>query len=68
MHVTCAEAIDPDWFEDVATIGLTAGISNLDETIDSVQMRLKQIAFARETLAGGVCRCVALQCVAAGYA
>ena len=52
MHVTCAEAIDPDWFEDVATIGLTAGISTLDETIDSVQMRLKQIAFARETQAG----------------
>lgn len=44
MHVTCADEIDSDWIGDAETIGLTAGTSTLDETINEVEMRLKEIA------------------------
>lgn len=44
LHVTCADEVNPDWFGDANTIGLTAGTSTLDETIDEVHERLEQIA------------------------
>jgi len=43
----CADAIDLNWFNDVTTVGLTAGTSTLDETIDEVQQRLEAIAAQR---------------------
>ena len=47
LHVTCADEIDPTWIGDVKTIGLTAGTSTLDCTINEVHNRLEQIALAR---------------------
>ncbi len=44
LHVTCADEIDPNWFGDAKTIGLTAGTSTLDDTINEVHQRLEQIA------------------------
>lgn len=43
LHVQCAAELDPQWFADVDTVGLTAGTSTLDETIDEVQRALEQI-------------------------
>ena len=43
-QVTCAEEIDPAWFEGAETVGLTAGTSTLDATIDEVHARLEEIA------------------------
>ncbi|QDT62642.1 4-hydroxy-3-methylbut-2-enyl diphosphate reductase [Stieleria bergensis] len=51
LHVTCSDEIDPDWFSDVQTVGLTAGTSTLDETIDDVERRLQEIA-ACESVTG----------------
>ncbi len=48
LHVTCADEIDPSWFGDAKTIGLTAGTSTLDDTINEVHQRLKQIAASKE--------------------
>ncbi|MEM7477956.1 MAG: 4-hydroxy-3-methylbut-2-enyl diphosphate reductase [Planctomycetota bacterium] len=42
-HVACAEELQPEWFCNVATVGLTAGTSTLDETIQSVQNSLEQM-------------------------
>ena len=36
VHVECADELEPEWFDDVETVGLTAGTSTLDETIDDV--------------------------------
>ena len=47
LHVTCADEIDPSWFGDAKTIGLTAGTSTLDDTINEVHQRLKQIAASK---------------------
>lgn len=44
LHVTCRDEIDPEWFGDAETVGLTAGTSTLDETIDDVERRLLEIA------------------------
>lgn len=49
LHVTCADELDPDWFGDAAVVGLTAGTSTLDETIDEVHQRLEQIAASKES-------------------
>lgn len=43
LHVESANELDPHWFRDVATVGLTAGTSTLDETIDAVEKVLEQI-------------------------
>lgn len=43
LHVESADELDPHWFRDVATVGLTAGTSTLDETIDAVEQALEQI-------------------------
>lgn len=39
-HVQSAEDLDPKWFRGVRTVGLTAGTSTLDETIESVRAAL----------------------------
>src|SRR5207248_5072245 len=40
FHIQSADAIDPAWFADLETVGLTAGTSTLDATIDDVQRAL----------------------------
>ena len=37
-----------EWFDDVDTVGLTAGTSTLDETIDDVYQTLEHIAVNRQ--------------------
>jgi 4-hydroxy-3-methylbut-2-enyl diphosphate reductase len=48
MQVESAEELEPEWFDDVNTVGLTAGTSTLDETIDAVHEALEQIALRRQ--------------------
>jgi 4-hydroxy-3-methylbut-2-enyl diphosphate reductase len=43
LHVESAADLDPAWFADVLTVGLTAGTSTLDETIDEVHRALERI-------------------------
>jgi 4-hydroxy-3-methylbut-2-enyl diphosphate reductase len=40
VHVQSAADLDPAWFNDFATVGLSAGTSTLDETIDEVHRSL----------------------------
>lgn len=40
LHVQSAGELDPAWFKNFATVGLTAGTSTLDETVDEVQRAL----------------------------
>ncbi len=47
VHVECAEELEQEWFDDVNTVGLTAGTSTLDETIDAVHQALEKIALSR---------------------
>ena len=47
LHVESAEDLDPAWFADVRTVGLTAGTSTLDETIDEVHRALECIDSSR---------------------
>src|SRR5262245_19691318 len=42
-HVQGAEDLNPEWFEGLDTVGLTAGTSTLDETIDAVEHTLQQM-------------------------
>lgn len=42
-HVESAAELDPEWFRGIATIGLTAGTSTLDATIDAVHRALDQL-------------------------
>ena len=44
LHVESAAELDSRWFDDVETVGLTAGTSTLDETVHEVQQALEQIA------------------------
>ena len=43
FHVESAADLDPDWFRDFQTVGLTAGTSTLDETIDAVHRALVEL-------------------------
>ncbi len=43
LQVECAAELPPEWFRDVETVGLTAGTSTLEETIDAVQQALEQM-------------------------
>jgi 4-hydroxy-3-methylbut-2-enyl diphosphate reductase len=43
-HVQGPEDLRPEWFEGIEIVGLTAGTSTLDETIDAVEASLQQIA------------------------
>ena len=47
FHVESAADLDPAWFNDVETVGLTAGTSTLDETIDEVYRALERIGSVR---------------------
>jgi 4-hydroxy-3-methylbut-2-enyl diphosphate reductase len=49
FHVESAEDLDPTWFAGVSTVGLTAGTSTLDETIDEVFRALERIGSERHT-------------------
>ncbi|MAI70888.1 MAG: 4-hydroxy-3-methylbut-2-enyl diphosphate reductase [Rhodopirellula sp.] len=44
LHVTCAEEVNEQWFAGFDVVGLTAGTSTLDSTIDAVQERLEKLA------------------------
>jgi 4-hydroxy-3-methylbut-2-enyl diphosphate reductase len=44
VHVQGAADLDPSWFSGFETVGLTAGTSTLDETIDEVHRALSRIA------------------------
>lgn len=43
-HVQGPEDVCPEWFEGIDTVGLTAGTSTLDATIQAVHDRLSEIA------------------------
>jgi 4-hydroxy-3-methylbut-2-en-1-yl diphosphate reductase len=43
-HIQSAQDIDPAWFETAAKVGLTAGTSTLDSTIDDVRETLLQMS------------------------
>lgn len=43
LHVEGADELEPEWFADVETVGLTAGTSTLDSTIEEVHQALVQI-------------------------
>ncbi len=43
LHVQSADDLDPKWFQDCRTVGLTAGTSTLDETISQVRQALCQL-------------------------
>jgi 4-hydroxy-3-methylbut-2-enyl diphosphate reductase len=45
-HVETAADLDPSWFAGLATVGLTAGTSTLDETIDAVHRALERFGSA----------------------
>ena len=42
-HVQGPEDLRPEWFDDIETVGLTAGTSTLDETIDAVEHALQNM-------------------------
>ncbi len=42
-HVQNADDLQPEWFRGVRSVGLTAGTSTLDETIDEVQAALERM-------------------------
>ncbi len=43
-HVQGPEDLRPDWFDGIETVGLTAGTSTLDDTIDAVEDALQQLS------------------------
>jgi 4-hydroxy-3-methylbut-2-enyl diphosphate reductase len=49
-QVEHAGELDPAWFEGIDKVGLTAGTSTLDETIDDVQARLIAIGKPQRTI------------------
>ncbi len=49
LQVESADELDPAWFGDTRTVGLTAGTSTLDDTIDEVQRALEQIETRQPT-------------------
>jgi 4-hydroxy-3-methylbut-2-enyl diphosphate reductase len=44
QHVQTADDLQAGWFDGVQTIGITAGTSTPDETVDAVEARLKEFA------------------------
>ncbi len=44
LHVSTAEELDAGWLRAFQTVGLTAGTSTLDSTIDAVHQRMLEIA------------------------
>jgi 4-hydroxy-3-methylbut-2-en-1-yl diphosphate reductase len=47
LHVEHAGELEPEWFDDVAVVGLTAGTSTLDSTIDAVHQALVTLGTRR---------------------
>lgn len=47
-HVQGPDDLDPAWLKDVHTVGLTAGTSTLDPTVDVVEAALRRIALERD--------------------
>ena len=43
-HVQGPDDLRPEWFDGLETVGLTAGTSTLDETIDAVEHALRHIS------------------------
>ena len=52
FHVTAAEEIESQWFDGFEVIGLTAGTSTLDATIDAVHDRLERFAVEKSATGG----------------
>jgi len=48
VHITRAEELEVEWFEDSQCVGVTAGTSTLKETVTAVVARLEAIAAVRE--------------------
>ena len=48
LHVESADDLELPWFEHLRTVGLTAGTSTLDETVDEVHRALEQIGSVDE--------------------
>lgn len=44
LQIEHPEELEPEWFIDAHNVGVTAGTSTLDETVDAVMQRLRQIA------------------------
>jgi 4-hydroxy-3-methylbut-2-enyl diphosphate reductase len=44
LQIERPEELDPAWFRDARNVGVTAGTSTLDETVDAIMHRLRQIA------------------------
>lgn len=44
LQIERPEELDPAWFREARNVGVTAGTSTLDETVDAVMHRLRQIA------------------------
>jgi 4-hydroxy-3-methylbut-2-en-1-yl diphosphate reductase len=53
FHVQRATDLDPSWFAGLEVVGLTAGTSTLDDTIDEVHERLIDLAEFRVGVASG---------------
>jgi 4-hydroxy-3-methylbut-2-en-1-yl diphosphate reductase len=43
-HVQGPEDLRPEWFDGVETVGLTAGTSTLDDTIDAVEYAMQHMS------------------------
>jgi 4-hydroxy-3-methylbut-2-en-1-yl diphosphate reductase len=43
LHVSTPDELDADWLRQFETIGLTAGTSTLDSTIDAVHQRMREM-------------------------
>src|SRR4051794_8582734 len=54
VHVRSAADLDPGWFAGFSTVGLTAGTSTLDRTIDEVERALVRIGWHNRARAGGI--------------
>lgn len=52
VHVQSAADLDPEWFAGFASVGLTAGTSTLDRTIDEVERALVRIGWHHRARAG----------------
>ncbi|MGI8552366.1 MAG: 4-hydroxy-3-methylbut-2-enyl diphosphate reductase [Dehalococcoidia bacterium] len=52
-HIERAEELQPEWFTGVNSVGLTAGASTPDFSVDAVQERLQAIGKELETADGG---------------
>jgi 4-hydroxy-3-methylbut-2-en-1-yl diphosphate reductase len=53
-HIQTADELRPEWFEGVETIGLTAGTSTPDETVQAVECRLQVLTRPTEQVPAAV--------------